>query len=221
MTVLFSEARVTTALRKKSKGGLVIARQYFAFLPADRLCMTQKRPLASLLPMARWVAANQKNASVNPLSPANGNDDVPHASPDLLRRSWFEHSLAMDAQPIPRQRHRRGLGLDSDAHSRQVAGSHGPQKMRPRGGLRAASSHCPNSSRRPGGTSHGHGVLLGILTVDPNQRNRRGSKKRPSQTGGLKETVDDTGCRVGEGIPRASSASRKSESMISVAFASA
>src|SRR6516162_4877539 len=37
---------------------------------------------------------------------------------------------------------------------------------------------------------HRHALPLGGRTIDPNQRNRRGSKKRPSQTGGLKCRVD-------------------------------
>jgi hypothetical protein len=35
-------------------------------------CVTQKWPLVSLFPRARWVAASQKSASVNSPVPANG-----------------------------------------------------------------------------------------------------------------------------------------------------
>ena len=61
----------------------------------------------------------------------------------------------------------------------------------------AASSHCPNRSRRPGGASHRHGLLLEGQTVDLSQRKRRGSKKRPSQIGGLKENNHEADARVG------------------------
>ena len=73
-----------------------------------------------------------------------GSGHVPHASPDLLRRRWLEHPLAMDAEPIPRQRHRRGAGLDSDAHRRQVARSSGmSQAEQKRGRPRQAASRTP------------------------------------------------------------------------------
>jgi hypothetical protein len=48
---------------------------------------------------------------------------------------WLKHSLAMDTEPVPSLWHRRGVGLDSDPHSRQVARSSGlleiVKKMRP------------------------------------------------------------------------------------------
>ena len=175
--------------------------------------MTQKRPHSASFPMARDVAASSQIASVDSPSPPNGllkaenqhadqryhqcaesdcekrkcpvahalaplvmhprdqkigNDDVPHASPDLLRGRRLEHSLAMDT-------------------------SHP-----------ASARAWPGSQR----TQPSRGKIVGHVASR--------TKKRPSQTGGLKEIVDDTGCRVGKGIPQASSASRTPESMISV-----
>ena len=50
--LLFQSKGSQLALRKKSKGGLVIARQHFVFLRYGWFSMTQNWPLVSLCPMA-------------------------------------------------------------------------------------------------------------------------------------------------------------------------
>ena len=81
---------------------------------ADRLCMTQKQPPASLLLVARWVAANQKNAPANPPAPANVGASAPlHPVDDVTDGKLVDgaHSRP-DSKPIAylRDQEHRVLG---------------------------------------------------------------------------------------------------------------
>jgi hypothetical protein len=112
--LLFQSKGSQLALRKKSKGGLVIARQYFAFLRCGSSLHDSETAAASLLLVARWVAANQKNARANPPAPANVGASAPlHPVDDVTDGKLVDgaHSRP-DSKPIAylRDQEHRVLG---------------------------------------------------------------------------------------------------------------